>query len=44
MAYDEGLSEDTILASAVWRRFYFLDDNVKAENVETIVHFIRHQV
>ncbi|CAH2071245.1 unnamed protein product, partial [Iphiclides podalirius] len=44
VAYDEGLSEDRIMASAVWRRFYYLDDNARAENIERIVHFIRHQV
>ncbi|CAK1598821.1 unnamed protein product [Parnassius mnemosyne] len=44
VAYDEGLSEDRIMASAVWRRFYALSDEVKAENIESVVHFIRHQV
>lgn len=44
MAYDEGLSDDKVLAAAVWRRFYFLADDVKAEHIEKLVKFIRHQV
>ncbi|XP_059046122.1 ubiquinol-cytochrome-c reductase complex assembly factor 1 [Achroia grisella] len=44
VAYDEGLSDDRVLAAAIWRRFYSLSDDAKAENVEKIVNFIRHQV
>ncbi|XP_072939935.1 ubiquinol-cytochrome-c reductase complex assembly factor 1 [Epargyreus clarus] len=44
VAYDEGLSDDKVMAAAIWRRFYSLSEDTKAENVERIVHFIRHQV
>lgn len=44
VAYDEGLSDDKVLAAAVWRRFYTLADDVKPEHIERLVHFIRHQV
>lgn len=44
VAYDEGLSDDKVLAAAVWRRFYSLADDVKAEHIERLVKFIRHQV
>lgn len=44
VAYDEGLYEDKILAAAVWRRFYSLSEEVKAEHVVKIIHFIRHQL
>ncbi|KAL0832819.1 hypothetical protein ABMA28_000980 [Loxostege sticticalis] len=44
VAYDEGLNDDKILAAAIWRRFYSLSEDAKAENIERIVHFIRHQV
>lgn len=41
VGYDEGLEDDKVLASAVWRRFYSLSVDTKAKK---IVHFIRHQV
>lgn len=44
VAYDEGLSDDRVLASAVWRRLFNLDKDTDAENIEKVVHFIRHQV
>lgn len=44
VAYDEGLSDDRVLASAVWRRFFNLDHDTNAEKIEMVVHFIRHQV
>ncbi|XP_047526028.1 ubiquinol-cytochrome-c reductase complex assembly factor 1 [Pieris napi] len=44
VGYDEGLEDDKVLASAVWRRFYSLSVDTKAEHVEKIVHFIRHQM
>ncbi|KPI91317.1 Ubiquinol-cytochrome c reductase complex chaperone CBP3-like [Papilio xuthus] len=44
VAYDEGLSDDKIMASAVWRRFYSLSEDANAMDIEKIVHFIRHQV
>lgn len=44
VSYDEGLSDDKLMAAAVWRRFYSLSEDTKAENVEKIVKFIRHQV
>ncbi|KAG6441547.1 hypothetical protein O3G_MSEX001865 [Manduca sexta] len=44
VAYDEGLSDDRVLAAAVWRRFYSLSEDAKAEHVERIVKFIRHQI
>ncbi|XP_032513067.1 ubiquinol-cytochrome-c reductase complex assembly factor 1 [Danaus plexippus] len=44
VGYDEGLNDDRVLAGAIWRRFYSMSDDVKAENVEKIVHFIRHQL
>ncbi|XP_023942443.2 ubiquinol-cytochrome-c reductase complex assembly factor 1-like [Bicyclus anynana] len=44
VAYDEGLSDDKVLAGAAWRRFYSLSEDVKAEHVARIVHFIRHQL
>lgn len=44
VAYDEGLSDDKILAAAIWRRFYSLSENTDVENVEKIVSFIRRQI
>lgn len=44
VGYDEGITEDRILAAAVWRRFYSMSDDANPEHVERIVHFIRHQV
>lgn len=44
VAYDEGLNDDRVLASAVWRRLFNLDQTANAEDVEIVVHFIRHQV
>ncbi|CAH0407379.1 unnamed protein product [Chilo suppressalis] len=44
IAYDEGLSDDKVLAAAIWRRFYSLSEDTKAENIERIVHYIRHQL
>ncbi|PZC86687.1 hypothetical protein B5X24_HaOG206249 [Helicoverpa armigera] len=44
VAYDEGLSDDKVLAAAIWRRFYSLSDDVKAEHIERLVKFIRHQI
>ncbi|XP_052749246.1 ubiquinol-cytochrome-c reductase complex assembly factor 1 isoform X2 [Galleria mellonella] len=44
VAYDEGLSDDRVLAAAIWRRFYSLSGDAKAEHVEKIVNFIRHQI
>lgn len=44
VAYDEGLSDDRVLASAIWRRLFNLDKDANAENIEMVVHFIRHQV
>ncbi|XP_026322399.1 ubiquinol-cytochrome-c reductase complex assembly factor 1 isoform X2 [Hyposmocoma kahamanoa] len=44
VAYDEGLNDDRILASAVWRRLFNLNQNTNAENIEIVVHFIRHQL
>ncbi|CAH0763725.1 unnamed protein product [Diatraea saccharalis] len=44
IAYDEGLSDDKILAAAIWRRFYSLSEDVNAENIERIVHYVRHQL
>lgn len=44
VSYDEGLSDDKLLAAAIWRRFYSLSPDTKAENIERIVHFVRHQV
>ncbi|XP_041971335.1 ubiquinol-cytochrome-c reductase complex assembly factor 1 [Aricia agestis] len=44
VSYDEGLEDDKVMAAAVWRRFYTLSQDVKAEQIERIVHFIRHQL
>lgn len=44
VGYDEGLTDDKVLAAAVWRRFYSLSGDAKADNVLKIVHFIRHQL
>ncbi|XP_026496866.1 ubiquinol-cytochrome-c reductase complex assembly factor 1 isoform X1 [Vanessa tameamea] len=44
VGYDEGLSDDKILAAAIWRRFYSLSEDTKAENIVKIVHFTRHQL
>lgn len=44
IAYDEGLDDDKVLAAAIWRRFYSLSEDVKAENIERIVKFVRHQI
>lgn len=44
VAYDEGLSDDKVLAAAIWRRFYSLSEDVKAEHIERLVKFIRHQI
>ncbi|XP_045765499.1 ubiquinol-cytochrome-c reductase complex assembly factor 1 [Maniola jurtina] len=44
VGYDEGLNDDKVLAAAVWRRFYTLAEDVKADHVLKIVHFIRHQL
>ncbi|CAD0197456.1 unnamed protein product [Chrysodeixis includens] len=44
VAYDEGLEDDKVLAAAIWRRFYFMSPDVKAEHVERIVKYIRHQL
>ncbi|KAJ8727607.1 hypothetical protein PYW07_001726 [Mythimna separata] len=44
VAYDEGLSDDKVLAAALWRRFYSLADDVKAEHIERLIKFIRHQI
>jgi cytochrome b pre-mRNA-processing protein 3 len=44
IGYDEGLlSNDTVLAGAVWRTF-LLQDCSDPENVECLVHYIRKQV
>lgn len=43
LSYDEGLqSSDTVLAGALWRRFYQLDA-VDPENLVTLVKYIRKQ-
>ncbi|XP_049870233.1 ubiquinol-cytochrome-c reductase complex assembly factor 1 [Pectinophora gossypiella] len=44
VAYDEGLSDDRILASAIWRRIFMLDPDTQPEHIESVVHFIRHQI
>ncbi|KAL4716645.1 hypothetical protein ACJJTC_008280 [Scirpophaga incertulas] len=44
VAYDEGLSDDKILAAAVWRRFYLMSHDAKVENIERLVHYVRHQI
>ncbi|XP_075972038.1 ubiquinol-cytochrome c reductase complex assembly factor 1 [Anticarsia gemmatalis] len=44
VAYDEGLDDDKVLAAALWRRFYSLSEDVKAEHIERIVKFVRHQI
>ncbi|XP_063533291.1 ubiquinol-cytochrome-c reductase complex assembly factor 1 [Cydia strobilella] len=44
VGYDEGLSDDRLLAAAVWRRFYSMSEDTQVEHVERIVHFIRHQL
>ncbi|KAJ0178771.1 hypothetical protein K1T71_005546 [Dendrolimus kikuchii] len=44
VSYDEGLSDDKVMAAAIWRRFYSLSEDKKAEHVEKIVKFIRHQI
>lgn len=44
IGYDEGLlTNDTVLAGAVWRTFLQQDCN-DPENVECLVHYIRKQV
>lgn len=44
VSYDEGMSDDRVMAAAIWRRFYSLSVDTKAENIEAIVKYIRHQV
>lgn len=44
MGYDEGLDDDRVMAATVWRRFYGMSHDVKAEHIEYIVKFIRKQV
>ncbi|KAJ2952139.1 hypothetical protein O0L34_g4418 [Tuta absoluta] len=44
VAYDEGLSDDKILASTIWRRFFSLEPETDPESIATIIHFIRHQM
>lgn len=44
VAYDEGLlSNDKVLASALWRRFFNRSCD-KPERLETMVKYIRQQV
>ncbi|XP_069688529.1 ubiquinol-cytochrome-c reductase complex assembly factor 1 [Periplaneta americana] len=44
IGYDEGLlSDDKVLAGAVWRRFFQRDCN-DPEHIECLVHYIRKQV
>lgn len=44
IAYDEGLQvDDTVLAAALWRRMYQQRD-VKPENLEYLVKYIRKHV
>lgn len=44
IAYDEGiLSDDKVLAGALWRRFFYFECN-NPEHVELLVSYVRMQV
>lgn len=44
IAYDEGImSEDRILAAALWRRFFEMNCN-EYERIERLVKYVRRQV
>ncbi|XP_059471499.1 ubiquinol-cytochrome-c reductase complex assembly factor 1 isoform X2 [Neocloeon triangulifer] len=45
-AYDEGImSSDTVLASALWRRFYIDNSSdIKGEELEILVSYVRRQI
>lgn len=43
IAYDEGLqSNDIVLASALWRRFFNQNCN-SPEKLESLIHYVRKQ-
>eukprot|EP01132_Coremiostelium_polycephalum_P007893 gene7893-9712_t len=44
VSYDEGLFDDTIMANAIWRNLYGMNENVSATELLSIVKYIRFEL